>query len=185
VGEHTLEARFALRTSGVYVGAVETTPGQVLPLPPLSLPYSPEFEPRADPEEGRATLREVARITGGTERTAWDDVFSTRGLRNRQVRDLVIPLALILLLLHLTEIAGRRLLLFAAAPEWLRSHVPSFASVGALWSRLRMPRRVHRRPQPEVAAVAPAAMTETVPDPAAVSSAMARAKSKAKSRVER
>ena len=50
------------------------------------------------PDEGRATLREVARISGGTERTAWDDVFSTRGLRNRQVRDLVIPLALILLL---------------------------------------------------------------------------------------
>jgi hypothetical protein len=185
VGEHTLEARFALRNSGVYVGAVETAPGQVLPLPPLSLPYSPEFEPRADPEEGRATLREVARISGGTDRTAWDDVFSTRGLRNRQVRDLVIPLALILLCLHLAEITGRRLLLFAAAPAWLRSRVPSRSSVGALWSRLRIPRRARTRPQPEVRPAAPAAMAETAPDPAAVSSAMARAKSKAKNRIER
>jgi Mg-chelatase subunit ChlD len=184
VGEHTLEARFALRSSGVYVGAVETVPGQVLPLPPLSLPYSPEFEPRADPEEGRSTLREVARITGGTDRTAWDDVFSTRGLRNRQVRDLVIPLALILLGLHLVEIAGRRLLLFAAAPAWLRSHVPSLASLSARWSRLRIPRPARARPQPEAAA-ASVTMAETAPDPAAVSSAMARAKSKAKSRVER
>jgi Mg-chelatase subunit ChlD len=185
VGEHTLEARFALRNSGVYVGAVETAPGQVLPLPPLSLPYSPEFEPRADPEEGRATLREVARISGGTDRTAWDDVFSTRGLRNRQVRDLVIPLALILLCLHLAEITGRRLLLFAAAPAWLRSRVPSRSSVGALWSRLRIPHRARTRPQPEVPPAAPAAMAETAPDPAAVSSAMARAKSKAKNRIER
>jgi uncharacterized membrane protein len=185
VGEHTLEARFALRNSGVYVGAVETTPGQVLPLPPLSLPYSPEFEPRVDPEEGRATLREVARISGGTDRTAWDDVFSTRGLRNRQVRDLVIPLALILLLLHVAEIAGRRLLLFAAAPAWLRSHVPSLASLGARLPRLRIPRPARARPQPDAPAAAPAAMVETVPDPAAVSSAMARAKSKAKNRVER
>jgi hypothetical protein len=189
VGENTLEARFALRNSGVYVGAVETTPGQVLPLPPLSLPYSPEFEPRADPEEGRATLREVARISGGTERTAWDDVFSTRGLRNRQVRDLVIPLALILLFLHVAEIAGRRLLLFAAAPAWLRAHVPSLASVGALWSRLRTSRtsRTLRtsRTDPSQPSHPSDPVIEATPDPAAVSSAMARAKSKAKNRVER
>jgi len=190
VGEHTLEARFALRNSGVYVGAVETTPGQVLALPPLSLPYSPEFEPRPDPDEGRATLREVARISGGTDRTAWDDVFSTRGLRNRQVRDLVIPLALILLCLHVAEIAGRRLLLFAAAPAWLRSHVPSLASLGARLPRLRIPRtsRTHRTnpSQPSHPSdTASVSVTETVPDPAAVSSAMARAKSKAESRVER
>ena len=69
VGEHMLEARFPLRRTGVYVGAVEAAPGQVLPLPPLSLPYSPEFEPRADAREGRATLAEIARITGGSERT--------------------------------------------------------------------------------------------------------------------
>ena len=188
VGEHTLEARFALRNSGVYVGAVEVVPGQVLPLPTLSLPYSPEFEPRADPEEGRTTLREVARISGGTERTAWDDVFSTRGLRNRQVRDLVIPLALMLLFLHFAEIAGRRLLLFAAVPAWLRSHVPSLASVRPLWSRLRIPRTL-RTPRTDPAHPShpslPSHHPDTIPDPAAVSSAMARAKSKAKSRVER
>ena len=188
VGENTLEARFALRNSGVYVGAVEVVPGQVLSLPPLSLPYSPEFEPRADPEEGRITLREVARISGGTERTAWDDVFSTRGLRNRQVRDLVIPLALMLLLLHLTEIVGRRLLLFAAAPTWLRSHLPSLSSLGPLWSRFRTlrTRRTPRTNTPETSHPShPSHLSDPTPDPAAVSSAMARAKSKAKSRVER
>ena len=69
----------------------------MLPLAPLSLPYSPEFEPRSDPDEGSKTLREMARVTGGIERTTWDDVFSASRLRNRQVRDLVIPLTLMLL----------------------------------------------------------------------------------------
>src|SRR6185503_15811104 len=102
---------------------------------------------------------------------AWDDVFSTRGLRNRQVRDLVIPLALILLLVHLLEITGRRLLLFAAAPAWLRTHVPSLATLGALGSRLRFARTP--RTGPSHPSHLPDTSSETVPDPAAVSSAMA------------
>jgi Mg-chelatase subunit ChlD len=183
-GEHTLEARFPLQNTGVYVGAVETAPGQVLPLPPLSLPYSPEFEPRADPDEGRAALAELARISGGLERTAWDDVFSTRGLRNRQVRDLIVPLAILLLCLHVVEIAGRRLLLFAEAPAWLRARMSSWPRVLS-W---RPPARARRpaasaRPVAQPAGESPP--SETAPDPAAVSSAMARAKSKSKSRVQR
>ena len=96
----------------MYLGAVRLGTGEVLPLAPLSLPYSPEFEPRVDPEEGQKTLTEMARVTGGIERTAWDDVFNASRLRNRQVRDLVLPLTLLLLMLHVMEIAGRRLLLF-------------------------------------------------------------------------
>ena len=65
-------------------------------------------------------MSEMARATGGIERTTWDDAFYASRLRNRQVRDLVIPLALMLLLLHLAEIRGRRLLIFAAANAWLR-----------------------------------------------------------------
>ena len=186
VGEHTLEARFPVDRTGIYVGAVEAAPGQVLPLPPLSLPYSPEFEPRADPDAGRATLAEAARISGGIDRTAWDDVFSARGLRNRQVRDLVIPLAVLLLCLHLVEIAGRRLLLFDAAPAWLRARMPSRARLAGLKPRVRF-RRADRPPasaeEPAVAQVAP--RVEASPDPAAVSSALARAKTKARSRIER
>jgi hypothetical protein len=158
----------------------------VLPLPPLSLPYSPEFEPRADPDAGRATLVEAARISGGIDRTSWDDVFSARGLRNRQMRDLLIPLAVLLLCLHLVEITGRRLLLFDAAPAWLRARMPSRARLAALRPRVRF-RRADRPPapaeEPALAHVAP--RVEASPDPAAVSSAMARAKTKARSRVER
>jgi hypothetical protein len=118
-GEDTLEGRFPMQKAGLYLGAVQLGSGTVLPLAPLTLPYSPEFEPRPDPGEGHRILREMARVTGGVERTAWDDVFSARRLRHRQVRDLVIPLTLLLLLLHLSEIGGRRLLLFDAARAYV------------------------------------------------------------------
>ena len=55
---------------------------KVLPLSPLSLPYSPEFEPRTDPDEGKKALAEVARVTGGIDRTSWDDVFDASRLRD-------------------------------------------------------------------------------------------------------
>jgi hypothetical protein len=121
VGEDTLEARFPIQKTGIYLGAVDIGNKKVLPLAPLSLPYSPEFEPRVNANEGVKTLAEMARVSGGAERTAWDDVFNASRLRDRQVRDLVLPLVLAVLLLHLGEIAGRRLLWFAAAQTRMRS----------------------------------------------------------------
>lgn len=114
VGENTLEARFPIRNGGIYLGAIDLGGGNVLPLAPLTLPYSPEYEPREDTLEGQKTLAETARLTGGIERTSFADAFNPNRLRDRQVRDLVIPLALLILLLHVSEVAGRRLLLFAA-----------------------------------------------------------------------
>jgi hypothetical protein len=114
-------ARFPLQKAGVYLGAVQLGSGAVLPLAPLSLPYSAEFEPRKDPDEGQKALSEIARVSGGVERTTWEGVFVANPLARRQVRDLVIPLTLFLLLLHLLEIAGRRLLLFGAIAAWFRS----------------------------------------------------------------
>ena len=46
VGEDTLEARFPMQKPGVYLGAVRLANGGVLPLAPIMLPCSPEFEPR-------------------------------------------------------------------------------------------------------------------------------------------
>ncbi len=83
VGEDTLEARFPVQRAGLYLGAVQLGTGRVLPLSPLSLPYSPEFEPRVDPREGQQALTGLARVTGGVERTTWDDVFDASRLRER------------------------------------------------------------------------------------------------------
>ena len=181
IDDDTLEARFPVQKAGLYLGAVQLGNGQVLPLAPLTLPYSPEFEPRIDPDEGIKTLREIARLTGGTERTAWEGVFGAAGLRHRQVRDLVIPLAIALQLLHVIEIAGRRLLAFAAADAWL--------------GRLRLPRLARRRKRagsedPAYKSEDPARKTpdpsrtiDPAPPPAPATSPLSRAKSKARSRM--
>jgi hypothetical protein len=187
VGNDTLEARFPMQNAGVYVGAVQLGSGHVLSLPPLTLPYSPEFAPRADPTEGRRALSDIARLTGGIERTAWDDVFDAGARRNRQVRDLVIPLTLLLLFVHLVEISGRRLLLFASAQAWLRSHPPSLRR----FARWRPTRPADPSPVTRPAAHTPptAPATDTSVEPAvaaeAIASSLARAKAKARDRVER
>jgi hypothetical protein len=170
-GEDTLEARFPIQKTGIYLGAVDLGGGKTLPLAPLSLPYSPEFEPREDPEEGLRTMAEMARVTGGAERTAWNDVFNASRLRDRQVRDLIIPLVLMVLLLHVAEIAGRRLLLFAAAQARLRNvRLP----------KIRRPARVPAPAAEPAAAAPPAATSPAVPRPAV--SPLARAKARARDR---
>ena len=175
VGADTLEARFPLQKAGMYLGAVQLGTNAVLPLAPLSLPYSPEFEPRSDLDEGRKTLREIARITGGVERTTWDDVFTSTRVRNRQVRDLVMPLTLMLLVLHVVEIGGRRLLLFAAARGWLGT--------------IKFPRLRPARPRPQAASPdrpsAPPAGTPPAAPPKPATSPLARAKARARNRMER
>jgi hypothetical protein len=173
-GEDTLEARFPIQKDGIYLGAVEIGKDKVLPLAPLSLPYSPEFEPKTDPEEGKKTLAEMARVTGGIERNVWDDVFNASRLRDRQVRDLVLPIALALLMLHLMEIAGRRLMWFAAANARLRNlKVPEF-KLPARKPKAEAPVAV--TPQPEPIKAKPVAAPQPVVSP------LARAKARSRDR---
>ena len=186
VGEDTLEARFPVQKSGMYLGAVRLGTGAVLSLAPLSLPYSPEFEPRVDSKEGHKTLSQLARVTGGIERTVWDDVFDASRLRNRQIRDLVVPLALMVLLLHVSEIAGRRLLLFAAAHGWLRTiRLPRWSR----WSGKRSPAPstspAVASPAATSADLSPHAAPPTATPPKPVSSALSRAKAKSRDRLAR
>jgi Mg-chelatase subunit ChlD len=172
VGNDTLEARFPIQKDGIYVGAIDVGHDKVLPLAPLSLPYSPEFEPRQDPAEGQKLLAQIAHITGGVERTSWSDVFKSTSVHSRQVRDLVIPFALALLLLHVFEIAGRRMLFFAA----LNSRLQTMRLPNLRRTRKKLdltssrPRQTPAEPQP-----APQATT---------SSPLARAKAKARNRTE-
>jgi Mg-chelatase subunit ChlD len=169
-GEDTLEGRFPIQKPGIYLGAVDLGNRKVLPLAPLSLPYSPEFEPRQDPDEGKKTLAEMARVTGGIDRTAWDDVFNASRLRDRQVRDLIVPLVLMVLLLLLVEIAGRRLLLFAAV------RLP----------KLRRPARIVTVPAaaPAMTSSPATPAPETPPAPARPAvSPLARAKARSRDRI--
>jgi hypothetical protein len=98
------------------------------------------------------------------------------------MRDLVALLTAILLGVHLLEIAGRRLLLFPAAGDWLRTLAIPRPGLG--WLR----RRAAAGPKPAAKTDVPGAEPGPAPlstPPTPATSALARAKAKARGRLER
>lgn len=82
-----------------------------IPLPPMVLPYSPEYERSTDPRAGEWLLRRVTARSGGVQDVAASEIF--RGERgSRTWRLLTRELVLLALLLLLLEIGGRRLTLW-------------------------------------------------------------------------
>jgi Mg-chelatase subunit ChlD len=125
VGEHLFEATTTLAREGVVLGNVALEGGRSLALPPLVLPYSPEFEVHPDPEHGASLLREIARESAGEIAPPLGTLF--RGERAaRAWRVVSRECALAALLLLVLEIALRRLQLWgslAAAGAVLRQAV--------------------------------------------------------------
>jgi hypothetical protein len=120
VDEHLLEARFRLDKLGIFRTQIATGPNQSLRGPSISLPYSPEFFPRTGQPTGRETLKGIAKISEGRERTGVLEMLDRTNLpRLPRMVSLVPAIAAAFLLLLLVEIAGRRLAL------WERSHLPS------------------------------------------------------------
>lgn len=126
VDERRLQARFPLSREGVYRAAilVEGT-GEVARVAPITLPYSPEFEHRLDPDGGLRALQRLADIADGRVDPPSAELFS--GSRDsvglRSLAPLFVWLALGLLLL---EVAVRRLGL--TLPRWHRR--PAAAASG-------------------------------------------------------
>ncbi|MSR62518.1 MAG: VWA domain-containing protein [Planctomycetes bacterium] len=113
VGEHLYEATTTLAREGVVLGSVSLGDGRALALPPLLLPYSPEFEVGADPERGAKLLRQLARESGGEVAPPLGTVF--RGERAARVwRVVAREFALAALVLFVLEIALRRLQLWGS-----------------------------------------------------------------------
>lgn len=112
-GEDRYEGRFPLTAEGITIGTVALGDGRHAAIPPIALPYSPEFERSPDPERGARTLRRLAKETGGTIDPAAGEFF--RGERGgRAIRLVARETALAALLLLLVEIAARRLALWSA-----------------------------------------------------------------------
>ena len=104
-------------------------PGQrPVTLAPACLPYSPEYRP-TDSTEGRRTLEQLARATGGVERiellAIWNDLPERP--RNSRLAPWLATLAVTLLLV---EVFARRVGLAALAPLWSRAAAP-VSSIGA------------------------------------------------------
>ncbi len=101
------EARVPLGGEGVYRFAAQTADGEPIPLAPLAVPYSPEFEPRLDPGEGVKVLGQLARIGRGRLNPPLHEAL--QGERSgRATRPMALWFALAALFLLLAEILWRR-----------------------------------------------------------------------------
>jgi hypothetical protein len=167
-GEHLFEATATLAREGVVLGSVALGDGRSLSLPPLVLPYSPEFEVGADPGRGEALLRQIARESGGEVAPPLGTLF--RGERRARVWRVVSrECALAALVLLLIEITMRRLQLWGA-----------LAGIGlalrAFFDRARQ--GIRRQPRPVVVdQPAPSGQPSPaapVPEPASLSTAASR-----------
>ncbi|MEF8787760.1 MAG: VWA domain-containing protein, partial [Planctomycetota bacterium] len=70
-----MEATFELEKDGVYHGVVRTNGGKQVTLPPVALPYSPEFRPRPE-GEGEEVMAELADATGGERLMSVEEIFA-------------------------------------------------------------------------------------------------------------
>ncbi|MBL8859066.1 MAG: VWA domain-containing protein [Planctomycetes bacterium] len=151
-GQNRFSARTSLTRDGIQLGTLSLGDGRTLELPPIALPYSPEFERGQDLRRGERVLREIAVESGGLVDPSIKDLF--RGERQgRGWKLLGAWFTLLALGLAVVEIAARRLDL------WSSVHLPA-------WSR--RPARATAAPSaPGAAEVAtPASATPPVSAPA-------------------
>jgi Mg-chelatase subunit ChlD len=110
-GPATLEARYRLSEAGTFRGVV-TSGGKILSeVPAITLPYSPEFMPRAGLPTGRETLVELSEIAQGKERTGVEGLYLDAP-RSARLRTLVPWLLAASVIVLVVEVGGRRLALW-------------------------------------------------------------------------
>jgi Mg-chelatase subunit ChlD len=102
----TLEAHVALEGNETAIATVDAGSAGSVSLPPVCLPYSPEFRP-IDEQVGPATLQRLARITSGTQRIAAGDIWDDLPHRPRLI-DIGPWLLFVAVLLFLLEVLERR-----------------------------------------------------------------------------
>lgn len=139
VSERRMRGEFKLSSDGVYHGVVTTRSGKQVNLPPVVLPYSPEFERPAE-DRGEQVLDELAEVTEGNALMQVADLFTgDAGMTKRSSSVSLAPWGAVLMLtLILCDIATRRGLWGVLLPAGVRK-LPSRVSdrVSATVSQLR------------------------------------------------
>ena len=135
-GPNSLVARFKLARTGTYRTLVKMGGRNIVRGPAMTLPYSPEFMPRAGLPEGRQVLAAISELTGGRERL---DVLEALRDRPRSTRmtsllPLLLGAAVVLLVL---EIAGRRLSLWSKLSDVFEGTVPAREAISVSTLPLR------------------------------------------------
>ena len=145
----TMRATFRLRQSGIYHGLIITREGKRVSLPPVVLPYSPEFEP-SPRGAGVKTLKQLAEATGGRRIMHVKELFERRdpARESRTAQTSLAPhLAVLVVLLMLCDIVTRRALWAHIIPQQVRKGAAAArtrlaavpAQVRARLARLRRP----------------------------------------------
>jgi hypothetical protein len=169
--EDRMGAHFALPGSGTYYPVIQAG-GRVLRAAPVTLPYSPEFEPSSN-QDGQALLSALAQLTGGTERISMTGLFAATAQSAAAV-----PLAPVLvevaLLLLLAEVVLRR---FFAGRRRESHPKPALAPVPS--------KTVVRAGAPPPAPVALSPSTPVVEPKSGVRSALEVAQERARKRLKR
>lgn len=144
-GPNTLQARFKLTKSGTYRSLVKLGDRKIIRGPAVTLPYSPEYVPRAGLPSGAAVLKGLAALTGGKARIDVVDVLSDppRSARMASLLPFLLSAGIVLLLV---EIAGRRLSLWSRLSDALEVGAPAAGAVTPSprrqwFSHLRFPLR--------------------------------------------
>ncbi|HSG69032.1 MAG TPA: VWA domain-containing protein, partial [Planctomycetaceae bacterium] len=175
-GPNTLQARFPLDRTGSFRTIVKSGENQLTRGPAVTLPYSPEFAPRAGIRTGEEILAALAETSGGTARTDVLEVFNNppRSARKTSLLPYLFIAAIVLLLV---EIAGRRLSLWermkpiGETPQTVEELLgKQKASWIPKW-KLRLPKRKQKAstttaPSPTVASAASKPVSEPPPEPA-------------------
>lgn len=132
-GPQSLEANVRLDRIGTWRTLIKTGEKQFARGPVVTLPYSPEYMPRAGLPSGREYLTDLSERTDGKPRADVTQVFKDPP-RAVQRFSLVFPLVILALVLHVLEIAGRRL------DVWPRRRTPidgEESSGGWQWKRTK------------------------------------------------
>ncbi|MCB9914737.1 MAG: VWA domain-containing protein [Planctomycetes bacterium] len=185
VTERLFEARFPLEQAGVALPTVTLDDERALLLPPVALPYSPEFEPTPDPEAGERLLRRLALESGGAVAPAVTTLFEGPDSSSAW-RPISRELYLAALLLVLLEVLFRRLSLWSgvdwSAPLRRRSAKELAAEAEARAAHAASPTRGKGAPSmPQ----APAPKETTAAAHSTLADAMAQARSKARRELDR
>jgi Mg-chelatase subunit ChlD len=184
-GADTLDLERALQGRETVLATV-TVPGhEPVALPPVCLPYSPEFQP-AEKGRGLATLEHLARASGGKERLELAEVWKElpRHVRFVPLTPWLLSAAVVLLLLEVFERRsgllsrrGRR------AAETIRQPRERTGWLSRKGPRLAPPLATPA-PQPEPPLARRDEVRETIRDETAMVEALRKARERSRGRLE-
>jgi hypothetical protein len=104
VGADALAVEIPLQGTETVLATVDVPGYKAVSLPPVCLPYSPEFQP-PEADRGLPALQRLARATGGQERLEPSSIWSDLPRRSRliPVAQYLLAAAVVLLLLEVLE----------------------------------------------------------------------------------